>query len=164
MSILYIPVGISGAGKSTFFSHLKNVSSVSPDDIRRRMGDVSDQSKGYVVFQRAYKWLEREIEKGNDVYFDATNLSLKAIKDVIKHVNDDVDIKIILFNDSENWEECQKRVKSDISNGVDRAKTHNVMVNGKPLQQIMSEDFVRLKNNPAFWEYCKSRGIEVKEI
>lgn len=167
MSILYVAVGCSGAGKSTFYRHLKdklpNTFSVEPDEIRRERGNVNDQSNGSVVFSIAYSRARKHIENGEDVYFDATSLTPRAIKDVIKNVQADT-VKILLFTDSEDWKECQRRVKSDIDAGKDRSRTFDVEIEGKPLQQIMSEKFIALKNNKEFWDWCAEKGYERLEV
>jgi predicted kinase len=165
MAVLYIPVGISGCGKSTFYSHLKGgIEKVCQDDIRRKMGNVSDQSRNFIVWKIATNKLTKFNQNGADVYFDSTNLTLRDIKKVISNVTSDTEIKIILFNDSEHWEECQKRVKADIENGKDRSRTFDVEVDGVPLQKVMSDKFIALKQNPKFWEFCKDKNIEVVEV
>ncbi len=87
---LIVMCGIPGAGKSTYVEKLREegFEVICPDDIRAELtGDPSDQSQNAKVFEIAYSRLENATEKGFDVVFDATNVSVKARKEVLKHCN-----------------------------------------------------------------------------
>jgi predicted kinase len=73
MSVLHIPVGIPGCGKSTFAT-THGVPIVSTDAIREQMGDVNDQSRNDEVFDRYHRALEQHLLAGQSVFADATNL------------------------------------------------------------------------------------------
>lgn len=85
---IYIPIGISGSGKSSYQKRfLPKVNVICPDTIRKQLtGDVSNQSMNTEVWIVAYDQLESYVIKGEDVYFSSTNLSTKAIDLVINKV------------------------------------------------------------------------------
>ena len=70
----------------------------------------------------------------NNVYFDATNLSVKTLKEIcnnalISRFIESIDF--IIFEDSLNWELCQERCKKDIANGINRSDTGNVVMQNR---------------------------------
>lgn len=148
---LYISVGISGSGKSTYLNKL-NVPVVCPDDIRKELtGDISDQSQNPKVWFEAYRRLKEYIARDEDVAFSATNLGMQNMYEVDKLAleaeNKDVELIVLWFDDSEDWTVCQDRVKTDVENGVDRSKTDKVIVNGMPLIQSMSNRYKSFRAN-----------------
>ena len=148
---LYISVGISGSGKSTYLNKL-NVPVVCPDDIRKELtGDISDQSQNQKVWFEAYRRLKEYIAKDEDVAFSATSLGMQYMYEVDKLVleagNKNVELIVLWFDDSEQWMVCQDRVKADIENGVDRSKTADVNIDGVPLIQKMSDKYKSFKTN-----------------
>ena len=148
---LYISVGISGSGKSTYLNKL-NVPVVCPDDIRKELtGDISDQSQNPKVWFEAYQRLKDYIARDEDVAFSATNLGMQNMYEVDRLAceagNENVELIVLWFDDSEDWTVCQDRVKADIENGVDRSKTADVIVNGLPLIQSMSNRYKGFRAN-----------------
>lgn len=164
-------VGCSGSGKSTYYyKNLKDTFEiVEPDLIRKEMGDINDQSRNDKVFMITYKRLDKFLNEGKNVYFSATNLNLKSIKDIVdiaKKYTDD--ITCILFNDSYVWELCQDRVQKDLDNGIDRSNS-NIMKDlptGEkiPLIKQMSEKFTALVNSSEFKSYIEENGIKTIEV
>lgn len=79
MKIVTIMVGIPGSGKTTYAnSFLHNATMVSPDKIRKELyGDISEQGNPKEIFDIAYKRVNDELNKGNDVVFDATNTTFR---------------------------------------------------------------------------------------
>lgn len=123
MNTLYIPIGISGSGKTTYGNKLTAVV-VCPDDIRKKvLGDISDQTKGGEIFKIYKDTLARLAHKNKDVYASMTHLRYSYIKDTIKHYDSPspFNVVFILFEDSLDWEKCYNRVKNDIQKGIDRA-------------------------------------------
>lgn len=164
-------VGCSGCGKSTYYyKNLKDdFEIVEPDLIRKELGDVSDQSKNGEVYMIAHKRLDKYLSEGKNVYFSATNLNLKSIKDLVdiaKEYTDD--ITCIQFNDSYVWELCQDRVKKDLSNGVDRSNTDVMkeLPTGEkiPLVKWMSDRFTKLVNSQEFSDLIEEQGIKLIEV
>jgi predicted kinase len=78
-------IGAPGAGKSYYTEQL-NVEIISTDAIRGEINkDENDQSNGYLVFKTAYKRMRKLLYEGKDVVFDATNVTRKARKKVMKN-------------------------------------------------------------------------------
>lgn len=79
MKIVTVMVGIPGSGKTTYAnSFLYNATMVSPDEIRKELyGDISEQGNPKEIFNIAYERVHDELNKGNDVVFDATNTTFR---------------------------------------------------------------------------------------
>jgi predicted kinase len=148
MAKLAASVGISGSGKSTFGNKLENITVICPDDIRKELtGDISDQSRNVEVWRLAYDRLCKSLENREDVYFSATTLTsknLKALLNVVEYLKPE--ITIYAFEDSRDWKLCEKRVKEDLKNGVERSNT-DIKIDNKPLIQSMSEKYINMVDN-----------------
>lgn len=88
INTLYVMVGISGAGKSTFIENFlksnPNVVVHSSDRLRGIIGkDESDQSVTAQVFSTIKYNLNRDLAAGKDVMIDATSLNPRERKDYI---------------------------------------------------------------------------------
>lgn len=94
---LYVLIGISGSGKSTYAEKLqlsRNIAVVSTDSIREEMlGSEANQSDGAEIFRCAYSRINRHLSLGQDIVFDATNTTtygrnqlLDSIKEPCKKV------------------------------------------------------------------------------
>lgn len=145
-----IPVGISGSGKNAYYN--KYVASdhsilIDTDQIRRDMfGSVNEQKNGWLVFKERETQLRDALEDGEenwDIYLSSMNLQQKGIKDVIKICEEyNTNFKIVLLDDSLDWELCQARVKKDIDSGVDRSRTYDVVVDDEtPLIKKMHNQY-----------------------
>jgi predicted kinase len=115
MSNLVLPIGISGSGKSYIYNRdYKDYVQVSPDLIREELtGNISDQSKNKEVFKLAYERVDEYLNKGQDVFFDATNVNKTQRKNFTdKYIGSDVNvIYVILPADVDlSW----KRIRKDI--------------------------------------------------
>lgn len=85
MNKLYTMVGIPGSGKSTIANQIPNAVVISSDAIRKELyGAEEIQGNGKQVFDLVYKRIGEELAKGNDVVFDATNLTPWARKAVFR--------------------------------------------------------------------------------
>lgn len=85
MSKLYTMIGIPGSGKSTIANQIPNAVIISSDAIRKELyGAEEIQGNGKQVFDLVYKRIGEELAKGNDVVFDATNLTPWARKAVFR--------------------------------------------------------------------------------
>lgn len=88
---LYIPIGPPGCGKTThagwvFESRGHSVAQmlrtgyVCPDEYREILTeDRADQTENRLVFEICHKIAQKRCERGLDVYFDATNLTMEAL-------------------------------------------------------------------------------------
>ena len=138
MLTVYIPVGISGSGKSRYYKKVlktqdSKIKKICPDDIRKKFtGDCSDQSMNMDVWMEAYHELEDFVSKKQSVFFSSTNLSIKSITkiiDTVTAITSKVAFKILVLSDSNNEELCRQRVKTDLENGVDRSNTLKLVDN-----------------------------------
>ena len=98
--IIYMTVGISGSGKSKFADYfLKGVQAteINLDNIRKELGNVSDQSQNDKVFKMADNRMIAELAGGFNVFLSNTNLRLGSIKDLARRFphNDIVVFEVI---------------------------------------------------------------------
>jgi predicted kinase len=103
MTILHMPVGIPGCGKSGF-AHTGTAMVISTDMLREQLtGDAKVQTSNDEVFKRFYELVDFHLDQGYDVYADATNLEaysrlrLREIADQYKSVK----THLILFRNVE---------------------------------------------------------------
>ena len=113
--------GIPGSGKSSYIKKtFDDVFKVSPDDIRREiLGDVNNQSNGNIVFKSCFL-ITNLAAKSNNVVFDATNTTDKAVNAIIKNCGDNFDEIIVIKIECEK-ELAFNRIQEDIKKGKDRA-------------------------------------------
>ena len=122
MAKLILPIGISGSGKSYIYNKdYKDCVQVSPDLIREELtGSISNQSKNKEVFKLAFERVDEYLNKGLDVFFDATNVNKSQRKSFTdKYKDTDVEvIYVILPADIDlSW----KRIRADIRDNKNRS-------------------------------------------
>ena len=122
MSNLVLPIGISGSGKSYIYNRdYKDCVQVSPDLIREELtGSISDQSKNKEVFKLAFERVDEYLNKGQDVFFDATNVNKTQRKNFTdRYIGSDVNvIYVVLPADVDlSW----KRIRKDIRENKNRS-------------------------------------------
>lgn len=92
MVTLYIAIGIPASGKSTYMKNLAkdvNAKVISMDDIRGEInGKVSDQSNPELIYGTFRHRIKNELASGNNVICDATNLTRKERKTIIRFVSE----------------------------------------------------------------------------
>lgn len=85
-SLLFMLVGLSGSGKSTFarsiFSETDEAISKpvihSSDALREELyGDIYTQSHNNKIFSELHRRIKRDLSNGNNVVYDATNIKKK---------------------------------------------------------------------------------------
>ena len=116
MSNLVLPIGISGSGKSYIYNRdYKDYVQVSPDLIREELtGSISDQSKNKEVFKLAFERVDEYLNKGQDVFFDATNVNKTQRKNFTdRYIGSDVNvIYVVLPADVDlSWERIRKDIR-----------------------------------------------------
>lgn len=122
MAKLILPIGISGSGKSYIYNKdYSDCVQVSPDLIREELtGSISNQSKNKEVFKLAFERVDEYLNKGKDVFFDATNVNKgqrKSFTDKYKGTDVEV-IYVVLPADIDlSW----KRIRTDIKNEKNRS-------------------------------------------
>jgi predicted kinase len=87
-NVLYVLVGISGTGKSTFVDRFlkthPDITVYSSDKLRAVLGkDESDQSVSGQVFSTIFYNLDRDLKSNKNVMVDATSLTVKDRKKYI---------------------------------------------------------------------------------
>lgn len=87
---LYVLIGISGSGKSTYAEKLrlsKELAVVSTDAIRQEMlGSEENQSAGAEIFGCAYRRINQHLSCGQDVVFDATNTTQRGRNQLLRAI------------------------------------------------------------------------------
>ena len=156
---LNVGIGISGAGKSTFFSPFaeNGYKIICPDEIRKKIcKSVNDQK----VFAIAFKELETAFRNRMNVVFDATNLSISSLNKILHIFNaikGEKVLHIYLFEISRKPEICKERCRVDIESKIDRADTASV----EGLHEKMSEKYVKLVDSDEFQNLVeKERNLE----
>lgn len=80
-------VGLPGSGKSTAAKELsfkENAVIHSSDDLREELfGNINETGRNDELFKELYKRIERDLEKGINTVFDATNVGYKRRKAVL---------------------------------------------------------------------------------
>lgn len=119
--VLYVPVGMSGCGKSTYYHELKGVLCISSDGIRKELfGDESIQfdprygkdvkACHAFVFQEVHRRTEEALKSGKSVYYDATNLVPGYRRQILRDFGKTACVKAILFQTGPAV--CRKRNRS----------------------------------------------------
>lgn len=127
---LILPIGISGSGKTTWISSIKdcnkNLVVVSLDDLRRRLaGDVSNQSKNREVVSVAIALIAKAILEGKLVVLDATNVDSQnrneLIGRLVELVGTDKPFDYYYTVFGSDRQTSINRIRGDLSKGVDRS-------------------------------------------
>lgn len=131
MGILFLAIGISGCGKTTFGNELlsydNNLRIVCPDDIRKELNkNISDQSNGREIWKTTDDRIAKYLAAGHDVYLSATNLNVENIKKYVELYSENKVIGL-MFQDSTQPSLCKKRVEKDLINQVDRSNTLKII-------------------------------------
>jgi predicted kinase len=86
---LHVLIGLPGSGKSTYGKKLTEAIDgmyLSSDELREELfGNVNDQENNAKLFHEMNDRANRELNKGNKVIYDATNLSRKRRMHLINH-------------------------------------------------------------------------------
>ena len=155
MNTLYITIGISGSGKSTFCNKLKEIEGktlkiVSTDGIRKELfNDETEQKQNGLVFKTAYNRIVKYLTQGYDVVFDATNLRISTLKDIDKLLTNNElkkHLKVIgvVFDISLNLDYCLKN-----NNSRNRIVPIDVI---KKQQKLFINNICEIVNNKLFTE------------
>lgn len=109
---LYILVGLSGSGKSTYAKQIaeitKNTVVISTDAIREELtGDYRNQEHNEEVFNLFHDRIRKNLENKKNVVADATNLTIKSRRAIMMKVNG-LDIKKMCFILPKPFEKCKE--------------------------------------------------------
>ena len=110
MAILHLMVGVQGSGKSTYSKKLRNefgYKIISSDEVRMMHPDW-EESK---IFPEVYRLCANELKEGNDVVFDATNITPKVRARNINLVREHYDnFEVYAYFINTKKELCKERV------------------------------------------------------
>jgi predicted kinase len=122
MAKLILPIGISGSGKSYIYNKdYKDCVQVSPDLIREELtGDISNQSKNKEVFKLAFERVDEYLNKGQNVFFDATNVNKGQRKNFTDKYKD-TDVEVIYLILPANIDLSWERIRKDIRDSKNRS-------------------------------------------
>jgi len=101
---LFMLIGISGSGKSTWAAQHKNEPGMfteiySSDEYRERLfGNMNDQTHNNKVFSQLHKDMLEALAAGKDICYDATNLKVKDRTSFLKLLKPDVEKVAVVFN------------------------------------------------------------------
>ena len=122
MNTLYITIGISGCGKSTYIEkHFNPEIVVSPDELRKKFtGDISDQSQNAKIWAVVPKYLKQRLEKYGEAVLDATNVDSGGRGSILKNFSRDLVKRVAIVFDADP-EESKRRIHADIEQGKSRS-------------------------------------------
>ena len=100
--ILWVLVGLSGSGKSSYATELAqvrpNTDIISTDRIREELtGDYTNQEHNEEVFKIFHNRIRYSLEHKRDVIADATNLTMKSRRAILQKVNGLNIVKVCLL-------------------------------------------------------------------
>lgn len=154
---LYIPVGISGSGKSTYINSWRFLFTkiVSPDLLRKAYtGNINDQTKNQQIFSDINTLIVCYLNSGNSVITDSTNCNLTFLKKLLTYLKESVtvkfNIKFLIFES--NPEISEARINKDIKKGKVRSNT--------PKQVLINQ----YKGYIEVVDYIKSNGFDYKIV
>jgi len=122
-----IPIGISGSGKSRLYKKkYSHLTLVSGELICKEMyGRINAYHKLNEVRNEINRRVGELIEKGESFYYDGYTIDThrrKNISDMFRGK----DIKVIYLLLPSDVEVCEKRIKEDIKNNVERANVSGI--------------------------------------
>lgn len=156
---IFIPIGCSGSGKSTYINrHFSSDEIVSPDEIRKNYsGGISDQTNNVAVWATANKLIKDKLNKMQDdgkdinIVLDATNTNTKNRKQFMAQFSKypDVEFHALVFPTSPD--EAKRRVRTDILGGKDRSDVPDSAIDRQckdfnlSVQSLKYENFTDIK-------------------
>jgi len=88
-NIFYMLVGLPSSGKTSYAKkHLSHCKIHSSDDLRIELfGSVDVQDQNHILFKELHSRVKKDLSKGFDVVYDATNISYKKRKAFLQEIN-----------------------------------------------------------------------------
>lgn len=142
---VYIMIGISGSGKSSYLKKVNSKYIVSPDDMRRDInGNVSDQSNNSMIWSRVVDLMKLKLVKYGKVYLDATNVNKFNRISLMSNFNGYKKIAVVFNVDVET---AIDRVNRDITKGVDRSNVPEDVIRKQYKQFIKGKSSIKSEFN-----------------
>ena len=168
--MIIFSLGISGSGKSFYGERLKEkfprLNIICPDDIRASFRDISNQSNNQEVFNIINHQLSSAMARNEMVYYSATNLTKKNRKGMIelcKKYNQEV--ICVVFLTSFRPDICENRVRSNLSNGINRSNTLVKTDDGETVIRMQWKKFCnQMKDIGGLEEVLKWLNYKIKYI
>ena len=108
----YMMIGLPASGKSTIAREIaekENAVVISTDKLRKELlNDENSQADNNLIFKEAEKRLKENINNGNNVIFDATNINYKKRRDWLNRFNK-YNVEKIAILVATPYEECLER-------------------------------------------------------
>ena len=166
--MVFISIGISGCGKTTYGEYLKtrikDLKIICPDDIRAELSDISDQTNNGKVFSIVNSKLEEAMKNNENISYSATNLTKKNRKGMIelcKKYNQEV--ICVVFLTSFRPDICENRVRSNLSNGINRSNTLVKTDDGETVIRMQWKKFCnQMKDIGGLEEELKGLNYRIK--
>lgn len=114
MPKFHMMLGLPASGKSTFAGHIDGVLH-SSDAIRAELlGDENSQTNNALVFEEMFRRTKEDLLAGNDVVYDATNLSHKRRRHLLRQLRalDLDELETICVFAFAPFEDCVERDKT----------------------------------------------------
>jgi len=122
-----IAIGISGSGKSTYLrNNFDNNLIVCPDEIRRELGNISNQSNNQFVWTETPIRMKKVLEQHDKVVLDATNVSRYQRISFMSKFNGFRKVALVFHVDPVL---AFSRVQKDIEGNVARSNVPESVVN-----------------------------------
>jgi predicted kinase len=146
---MYVTIGISGSGKSTYINkHFDQKDIVSPDDMRYELtGNVSDQSQNRHIWANIVpEQLMSKLKTNGVVLLDATNLNVFNTNNLLNLIKADVpNLKLVALVWKPNSAISKSRIQADIDNKVNRSNTPHAIIDRQEQEFIKNEkDLVKM--------------------
>ena len=140
MITLYVTIGTSGSGKSTYIDkHFNKKYVVNVDDIRKELtGDISNQNINYQAWKVAVDRTHENLKKYGKSVLDATNTHSGYRSDFLKNFDNVEKIAIVFETEPEI---AKSRINKDLVSGKDRANVPDEVID------TQHKDFINGKEN-----------------
>ncbi len=142
-------VGISGSGKSHFaksFCSTAQAIELNLDNFRKELsGDCSNQTVSWKAVNKMNAEMAKYLAGGYNVMLSNTNLSPKSVNDIAKRFPYN-DVVLFFLKDSEDPQMCKDRIADDLTNGIDRSKVPEEVVDQQYQRYLTMKDATFEKN------------------
>ena len=123
MKKLFMTIGISGSGKSTYLKkRFKPETIICPDSIRKELtGNIANHTMEPVIWATATKRVQDALDKYGVAVLDATNVNASYRRGFLTPFKKVQDVERIALVFPTSAEMSKQRVAADLKNKVDRS-------------------------------------------